>query len=340
MPTTLRDLGERYILRHIIPEYCDAAGDDCAILNCGDIDVVISTDPVPVPAAQVIGGDSDLYWMGWLLVVINASDLAAAGAFPVGFVSALELEPERSVEDLRRLLDGIREACKHEGLKYVGGNLKEGSKLSGVGTAVGRSVRGRALGRRGARTGDLLVSVGAGGVFWRDALATMQGGRVKDKAKSPLFAPGSQVHVMHDLGGRGLVHASIDNSDGLLPSLVQLASCNSMSITVDLSSLSVSGSAELGIDPARLWLGWGDWNVFAAMPESDCQLARLVGAQLGVEITSIGEFWGTEAGVFLRRGDRTVPAPRLESERFAADSWFAEGIQAYVERLLAIKIPE
>jgi thiamine-monophosphate kinase len=102
----------------------------------------------------------------------------------------------------------------------------------------------------------------------------------------------------------------------------------------------VPGSTELGIDPARLWLGWGDWNVFVAMPESDFEVARLVGSQLGVEITSIGEFWGTEAGVFLRRGDRTVPAPRLESERFAADSWFAEGIQAYVDRLLAIKIPE
>ena len=35
---------------------------------------------------------------------------------------------------------------------------------------------------------------------------------------------------------------------------------------------------------------------------------------------------------------RRLP-PRLESERFAADSWFKVGISAYVESLLNLPLP-
>lgn len=32
-------------------------------------------------------------------------------------------------------------------------------------------------------------------------------------------------------------------------------------------------------------------------------------------------------------------APRLESERFAQDSWFGSGIQGYVDLLLGVDLP-
>jgi thiamine-monophosphate kinase len=217
MSKTLRDLGERFILRHIIPEYCSAAGDDCASVAFGDADVIMTTDPVPTPAANLLGGDSDPYWMGWLLVVINASDLAAAGATPVAFLSALEVEPERSVEEFRRLLAGIRDCCEAEGLAYMGGNLREGSRMGGVGTAVGRVRHRAALRRSGAMPGDFLVSVGDGGIFWRDALGAARGGISLDKRISPVFSPHSQVRAMEALAAGGFVRAAIDNSDGLLP---------------------------------------------------------------------------------------------------------------------------
>ena len=44
-------------------------------------------------------------------------------------------------------------------------------------------------------------------------------------------------------------------------------------------------------------------------------------------------------GVFLvRDSGQTIAAPRLESERFASDSWFHEGIDGYVRRLLDLPI--
>ena len=339
MPHTLRDLGERHILQYVIPEYCDHVGDDCATLSVPSADVIVTTDPVPVPAAEIIGGDSDPYWLGWLLVIINASDLAAAGATPLGFVSALELQPDCSLPFLRRILLGTREACQAEGLKYVGGNLREGNRISAVGTAIGRSAPGQGVSRRGAKPGDILVSIGAGGIFWRDTLSILRGNTLPDKKRSPLFAPRSQLQVTPQLAQRHLLRAAIDNSDGLLPSLVQLAGASSLGITVELNNLSVPGSTELGVDPARLWLGWGDWNVLAAVSPEHLDEVLRFGATVDAQIIRIGTFHCHPTGVFLRRR-QTRPAPRLESERFAADSWFSEGIQGYIDRLLSAEIPE
>jgi thiamine-monophosphate kinase len=62
--TTLGDLGERRILAEIIPRFVANAGDDCAVLGVNGQNIVVTTDPVPPPAAHVIAGDADLYWMG------------------------------------------------------------------------------------------------------------------------------------------------------------------------------------------------------------------------------------------------------------------------------------
>ena len=336
---TLRDFGERHLLRHIVPNYCSSSGDDCAVLNVGAYDLVVTTDPAPVPAAQIVGIDPDPYWLGWLLVIINSSDLAAAGAEPLGFLSALELPPEWPLDAFDRLLTGTRDACAAEGLAYVGGNLKEASRVSAIGTALGLCPRGRALSRRGAKLGDVLLSVGRGGLFWRDALLTLEGIGAVEKARSPLFAPRSQIAVMHRLAKRGIVHAAMDNSDGLLPTLDELANANGIGVTVNLESLRVDRSEVNGVDAARLWLGWGDWNVLAAVEEDQVEAAVSIGHEVGVEIVPIGRFDTTVPGVTLARAGTSLPAPRLESERFAADSWFTEGIQGYISRLLNVRLP-
>ena len=165
--TALIDLGERKIVNEIIARFVANPSDDCAVTEQLSGRFLITTDPVPVPAAAAIGRDEDPYWCGWLLVVINASDLAACGAVPVGFVAAIEVRNEMSAADLKRLLAGVADACSMEGLRYMGGNIKEGSSTHCVGTAFGLCSSSAPIGRSGARPDQVLISVGAGGVFWR-----------------------------------------------------------------------------------------------------------------------------------------------------------------------------
>jgi thiamine-monophosphate kinase len=338
MTETLRSLGERRIVREIIPKYVSGTGDDCALIGKVDGDIVLTTDPVPVPAALSIGGDRDPYRLGWLLVTINASDLAAAGAMGVAFVAALEAPPDSELNSLERLLAGVADACRAEGLQYVGGNLREGGSFAGVGTALGKCAGYPALTRVPCRPDDTLVSVGVGGVFWRDALAILRGERLSDPEASPVFRPRSQLTAMREFARRGLVQAAMDNSDGLLPTLSQLANSNDVELHVDLEALSVP-AVEENVDPARLWMGWGDWNVIAAVrPDKLSRLLECAG-ELGHAVIQFGRVVGPGAAVVVSRSGRTKRNLRLESERFADDSWFSTGIEGYVKRLLDLELP-
>ena len=161
--------------------------------------------PVPEPAAHILGGDPDAFWKGWLLVTINASDLAASGACPLGFLAALEAPGELPVREFRRFIDGIRAACRAQGLNYVGGNVREGARLTGTGTSLGVCRDWAPVKRSGAQASDIVVSVGSGGLFWRDALSARRGeGGGIDRDTSPLvFTPISGArNVAFGSGGR------------------------------------------------------------------------------------------------------------------------------------------
>ncbi len=126
---TLRDYGERAIIADIVSRYCRVVGDDCSTFDLGAIDLVVTTDPVPEPAAKLIGGDSDPYWAGWLLVVINASDLAAAAATPRGFVAAIDAPAETSVANFERFLAGLKTLANPRNFKTPGGILEKVTNL-------------------------------------------------------------------------------------------------------------------------------------------------------------------------------------------------------------------
>ena len=133
--TRLYDLGEREIIRQIVSRYCSVdIGDDCAAIAREHETIIVTTDPVPPPAAEVIGGDDDPYWKGWLLTIINASDLAAAAAEPLAFFVSAEAPSDLLVSKFERFFNGVSDACRQEGLVYAGGNIREGAKLAAVGT--------------------------------------------------------------------------------------------------------------------------------------------------------------------------------------------------------------
>ncbi|RWQ43879.1 MAG: hypothetical protein EOS21_03140 [Mesorhizobium sp.] len=337
MENVLSDFGERRLLSEIIPKYVSSAGDDCAVVESGGRYLTLSTDPVPTPAAKAIGGDDDPYWLGWLLVTINASDIAASGARPSSFVAALDLPGTLRISEFERLLSGIRDSCRENGLSYVGGNLREAAAIAAVGTAIGFSDK-PPLTRIGATSQDIVVVIGEGGRFWADA-ERIRLGEALDKSRTPLFSPISQSNIMHRLHERDLLVCAMDTSDGLAPSLVELCKVNHLGIDVQLQAMRNSTSLP-GVRSERLWMGWGDWTIVAGVSPSKYPILVDVLRELGGRCTAIGTFEAEFDGVILRSGNAAVPLGRLESERFAADSWFVQGIDEYRRRMLALKLPD
>lgn len=332
----LGDLGERRILREIISRFSASSGDDCESVEVDSGSIVLTTDPVPPPAASVIGRDDDPYWAGWLLVTINASDVAASGADPIAFLAAAEFPADQSVSGFERFLAGVRDACAEEGYPYSGGNLRESKAFSATGVAAGWVPAGSKLRRTGASDGDLIVSVGQGGLFWRDALLVRSGHTV-DKQGSRLYRPVSQGRAMRALRMRQMIRASMDVSDGLVPTLSELARVNGLTAVLHPRSLVVPGcEAIIGSqidDPAKLWLGWGDWTVVVAVSKEQYREAEQIAADTRTPLVAIGHFERGPGELVIEVDGSRCAAGRLESERFVKDSWFTSGIDGYIELL-------
>ena len=111
----LSDIGEREAIA-LLSRIFDRGqpiglGHDCGVVEWGEDYLVITTDVVNPRTHIPEGARADQ--VGWYVVAVNLSDVAAAGARPLGFVAALSLPPSTDVDFLKGLAQGM-EACARE----------------------------------------------------------------------------------------------------------------------------------------------------------------------------------------------------------------------------------
>jgi thiamine-monophosphate kinase len=342
----LGDLGERRIISELLAaRYRDSSvrfGDDCAEIAADFSSpghLLVTTDPCPPPMALSLGF-TDEYYRGWLLATINLSDLAAAGARPLGLLSSLQLPAQMPVDDLGRLLDGLDQCADETGTTVVGGNLKEAEEVDVSATAVGWC-DSQPLSRVGAQVGDSVLLIGEIGEFWAGVLAVKHRLIERDAAHPLLrnvLTPRPKVAAGIELRRRGLLSACLDNSDGLFPSLTQLGEANTVAVCVERDRLAfpeavTDVASRLETDPLRLALGWGDWQLVATCPPDRVSAAIKAAESVGESSTVIGTV-EEGSGVWLAEGSKKGRLLPLDSQRFAPDSWFSAGIAGYIETML------
>jgi thiamine-monophosphate kinase len=343
----LNDIGERRLIAEVlVPRYASALrfGDDCANIELPAMPngavVVATTDPCPPPMAHQLGF-ADLYYSGWLLATINLSDLSAAGAEPIGLLSSLVLPSDMTVGELRRLLDGLDDCCAAAGTVVLGGNLKEAPKRDLSATALGLCREMPPLSRHGARRGDKVVVLGDLGSFWAGTLAVREGLLGVNDAQHPLLrnvlVPPPKVSLGVECRQKKLLNCVMDNSDGLYPTLLQLAATNDLGIHVRAKAFRFPAevtemAARLNIDPVRLALGFGDWQLVGCCAPELVEELTHVGAQHSCPVTAIGEVVGG-VGVSIEHEQQSGPLLPLDSERFTRGSWFSSGLDGYIEKL-------
>lgn len=124
---TLADWGEfRLINELVLPLLKDVLGDSPLSWPVGDdyvyipiprdaSSLVITSDAAPRPLVWDLCADKAPYnsW-GWYSVLVNASDLAAAGAKPLAFTSSIDAPPDMLIEDFRQFFLGVATACRRQ----------------------------------------------------------------------------------------------------------------------------------------------------------------------------------------------------------------------------------
>jgi thiamine-monophosphate kinase len=248
--------------------------------------------------------------VGWKLVAVNLSDLAAKGGSPAGALLSLTLSGDGSWES--EFLTGVEHACESYRLPLIGGDtivLPDGApRVLGL-TAIGRSGP-RVPERSGGKPGDALWLVGTLG----DAASGLALLREDRRATGPLVdiyrRPVPQLGAGQALAPSA--HAMMDVSDGLLLDARRMANASVCAITIELDQLPLSAAfvAERGSAvSARLFAATGgdDYALLAALP-AELDPATLSLPQ-GTKITRIGTLSAGEASLSLTSGGEPVDLP-------------------------------
>jgi thiamine-monophosphate kinase len=248
--------------------------------------------------------------VGWKLVTVNLSDLAAKGATPAAALLSLALSGDDAWD--MSFIDGVEAACESYGLALVGGDtisLPVGApRVFGL-TAIGRAGERVPL-RTGGKAGDALWLVGTLGdsavgleLLCKDAAAT---GPLVDVYRRPVpqLAAGQAL--------ARLAHAMMDVSDGLLLDAMRLAEASQLNAEIDLDVLPLSKAfiAERSGDlAARLFAATGgdDYALLAALP-AEADPLRL-SLPSGTTITRIGTLVAEGSLISLSSGGSPVPLP-------------------------------
>ncbi|MFG1640907.1 thiamine-monophosphate kinase [Amycolatopsis sp. NPDC049252] len=326
----LGDLGERGIQERVLkPRYAstEGFGDDSALLAkvTSPSELVATTDSCPTPLVNLFG-EPDLYHAGWLLATINLSDLAAAGAEPLGLVVNYTLPKTTTVADFERLLDGVDDCCAAHGTHVAGGDIRDGAAIHLSATAIGRCVPGTRLRRSGARAGDRLLLVGAPGHLWAAALLKTGQATLPPPEAEELWRrasrPMAQLKAGQLLATPGLARAAMDVSDGLFATVRTLCEANglgaALSAEFQLDALVAAVAGQAGLLPFDLAQTWGDWGLVVVVRAEDVELASKTLREEGVAAQEIGTLTASEQ---LTLGAENAPWRGVAQERFSASSW-------------------
>ena len=298
--------------------------EDQATLPVADGRIAMTTDSFVVSPIFFPGGD-----IGRLAIDGTVNDLAVGGAEPRWISAAFVLEEGLPIADLQKIVESMRDACRHAEVKIVTGDTKvvergKADKIFITTTGVGIVPAGRELSIASARPGDRILVSGPLGDHGVTILSSREGIAVETALTSDVAPVIGLTRAL--LAAVPSVRAMRDPTrGGLASTLVELAQASRVGVDLDEKALpfrdEVRAACELwGLDPLHMA---SEGRVVAVVPREDAD--RALGAMrahpLGAGAAIVGTCTAAHAGIVTlasRTGGQRIismlagePLPRI-----------------------------
>lgn len=125
-------------------------GEDCAVVDFGSYECVISTDPITAAVEKI----------GSLAVHISCNDIASNGIEPLGIMLTLMLPHGTTEEDVEKIMGQAAEASEELEVEIIGGHTEITNTVKQpiiVSTAIGRGQKWASQHASNMRPGDYIL---------------------------------------------------------------------------------------------------------------------------------------------------------------------------------------
>jgi thiamine-monophosphate kinase len=284
LQTKISELGEFGLIERLTKEIqlknrssVKGVGDDAAILDYGNKQIVVSTDLL-TEGIHFNLMYVPLKHLGYKSVIVNLSDICAMNASPKQITVSIAVSGKFSVEAMDELYSGIHLACEKYGVDLVGGDTT--SSMTGLTiciTVLGEVDKGKAVLRSGAKPNDLLCVTGdLGGAYMGLQLLERENEVFKvnntiqpqlegyDYILERQLKPEARADIVAAFKKIGLKPTSmIDISDGLSSEIIHLCKnsgvgCNLYEDKIPLDFQTKKMAEELNINPLVAALNGGE----------------------------------------------------------------------------------
>jgi thiamine-monophosphate kinase len=305
-----------------------AAGltDDVAALAVGpDEQLIVKSDAI-VGGVHFLPNDPPGF-VGRKLLRVNLSDLAGKGARPLGYLMTCAFPREIDEPWVAAFVEGLAADQKEFDLSLLGGDTTATPGPVTLSATVLGAVAKDRLPRRGdARDGDaILVSGSLGdGALGLDILRNRfpdTNAADRDYLIGRYRLPQPRLALGRALVEAGIVHASMDVSDGLLGDLGHICSTSGLGAVIEWARLPLSAAAArlVGGDAAlreRIMAGGDDYELLLTLAAGDVDSALAAAARVGVRLTAIGSMHGGTGVRILDEQGRDVSVGRTGYRHF------------------------
>jgi thiamine-monophosphate kinase len=304
--TDIAELGEFGLIKHLTENFKIAhdssvkgVGDDAAVLDFKDKQVLISTDllleGIHFDLAYV-----PLIHLGYKAVQVNLSDIYAMNGVATQITVSIGLSSKFPLEAVEEIYKGIELACNKFNIDLIGGDTsssKQGLVISV--TSIGYADKKDVVYRNGAQEGDLLcVSGDLGGAYLglqileREKLIFLENPNIQPDLE------GKDYIIERQLKPEGRIDTSmIDVSDGLASEILHIChqsdkGCNLYEEKIPIDPVTYETARELGLDPTVCALSGGeDYELLFTIKQADYPKLKN-----DVDISIIGHITEKNAG--------------------------------------------
>ena len=294
--TPISGLGKFGLIHHLTKDITDnqpstvkGIGDDAAVIQCGNMCQVVSTDMF-LEGVHFNLVYTPLKHLGYKVVVAAISDVYAMNATPKQLLLSVALSTKFGVESMDDLYAGVKMACERYGIDFVGGDTS--SSVTGLTinvTTIGQAEKSKITYRSGAKPTDLVCISGDLGAAYM-GLQLLERERIvfeaNPNAKPQLdgynyilqrqLKPEARRDIIETLESiKVKPSAMIDVSDGLASDLMHICSQSSSGVRLYLERIPIASETfkiceEMNLDAVTAALNGGDdYELLFTVPISE-----------------------------------------------------------------------
>ena len=284
-------------------------GEDCAVLDYGDYECVMSTDPITAAIDEI----------GRLSVHISCNDIASNGVEPVGIMLAVLLPEGTTEEQIDTMMKQAGKASEELNVEIIGGHTEITPVVKQpviISTAVGRGPKNGSQSAEDMKPGDYIMITKKAGMEGTGVIASDMEDELKsfltkeeiDEAKAML----DSVSVVPEgvIAGKIGTHGMHDVTEGgILGAVWEMCDISGLGAEVWADDIPVAEVTDricrhFDVDVLRLI---SSGAMVICVPEDRKEKMESAMKEAGISSTYIGRVRDAEYGVRMMRNGKDSP---------------------------------